>query len=259
MRFLDSIYYLEGRSRPLGLQDARDDGAQGAGHDEDDTQQHIKGDLLPVEPPGQDGRQGGFEEVDQGDHAGRLVLHGQEVGAEADARHAGGDVEHVGQVLQGVTGQQGDVGEGGQPGGVDGGGNGRNVAHPDEDQDDQTAEQKAEAGDHRSAVPSHLFFAHDPVDGEQDGGRQGQDHPHGVQLGVEGVDDGDGSRHLQHQGGDVPHVDGLAQEQEGQEGDEHRVTAEQHRHHPGVGVVDRELIDGHADGDAHQAQQGKIA
>ena len=132
------------------------------------------------------------------------------------------------------------------------------MGEADEHQDDHTAEQESKAGDHRAPELGHFFLSHDPVNGKQDGGRQGQHHAEGVQTGLKGVDDGHGPQHLQHQSGDVAAPDGLAQEQKCQEGDEHRVAAEQDGHYPGVHVVHRQLINRHTDGDAHQAQQGEI-
>ena len=58
---------------PLGLDHPRHNGAEGARHDQNDPQQHIQRDLLPVEGPGQHRGQGWLEEIDQRDNTGRLV------------------------------------------------------------------------------------------------------------------------------------------------------------------------------------------
>ena len=128
-----------------------------------------------------------------------------------------------------------------------------------EDQDNQTAEQEAEAGHHGTAVLRALFLAHDPVDREEQGGEQGQKDAPQVEPGVEGIDDGDGARNLQDKGRNVAPQNGLTQHKEGQEGDKDRVAAEEHSYHGRVGVVDRQVEDGHAQGDAGEAQKGEVA
>lgn len=243
----------------FGLQNAGNDGTQGARHNEHNAQQHVGRDDLPVEQPGQDGGQGGLEEVDQGDHAGGLILHSQEVGAEADSSHTGGDEEHIGEVLQGVARQNGDVGEGGQLGVNQGLGHRRDVGDENKDQHDEAAEQKTEAGHHRAAVLRALFLAQYAVDGEQQGGQQGQKDTPQVEPGVEGIDDGNGARNLQYEGGNIAPQNGLPQHKEGKKRDKHRVAAEEHGHHGGVGVIDGQMEDGHAQGDAGEAKKGKVA
>ena len=134
-----------------------------------------------MELPGQHRGQRRLEKVDQGDHAGGELLHGEEVAAEADPRHPHGHIQNVGQVFQGVPRQDGDAGELLQTGGRHPLGHRRDMGKQDQPQNDQAAEQEAEAGDHRAAVLCHPPLAQHAVQGEQQGGQQGQPHPEGVQ------------------------------------------------------------------------------
>lgn len=161
----------------------------------------------------------------------RLVFHSQEVGAEAHAGHAGRDIEHIGQVLEGIALQNGDLGKGGQTDGLEESRHGGDMGDQDKAENDDAPEEEAEAGDHRAPVLRTLSFAHHPVDGEQHSGAQGQSYAHHVQLDMQGVDNGQGPQDLQTQGCQMAPLDGLLQDHEGKKGNKALGAAEQDRHH----------------------------
>ena len=106
--------------------------------------------------------------------------------------------------MQGVPREDRDVGKLAEPSPGEHLSQGGNVGQENEHQQNQAAKEEAEAGDYCPAVLGALALAHDSVEGEQNGGQQSQPCPQQIHRGLEGIDNGDGARHLQHQSSNMP-------------------------------------------------------
>ena len=234
-----------------------DHGDLGGHEHEADTGPHVPGDFLAKDQHGQDGRQHGLEEEDQRALHGGGGFHAHEVAGIAARGDENADIEHVEEVARGIAAEEGHGGEHGQTGGLQGIGHGGDVADEHEDDHLGAGGQAAEAGDGHAGVLGALLFAQHGIKGEGGGREQHQRDAHGIERGVQRIDDDEGGRHFHDQGGDVLGPDVGAQDEIGEGQHQHGVAAEQHADHRGRGVKDGHLVEHHAHHQAHEAEPGK--
>ena len=117
--------------------------------------------------------------------------------------------------------------------------------------------RKTAAGDHDGAHLGGLPLAQHGVQGEEQGGQDGQHHAEKAAAPAPQDGDGQNPQHLQHQGQDVVPPDGLPEKQEGQNRDKDGVAGEDHRHHIGVAADQGQLVEHHGQGHAEEPGDGE--
>ena len=132
-------------------------------HNEWYANEHTLDNLFSVDHPSQDGRQGGFKEINQRHYTGRLVLHSQKISTESNACYTNRDKEDVGQIFQRIAREDGDIGKTVQASSLENIGYCGDMGYQNEDQHNKTAKHEAETGNHRPAILSYLTFAHHPI------------------------------------------------------------------------------------------------
>ena len=188
---------------------------------------------------------------------GAGLLNGEHVEHIAQAGAHDADEQEVGQALEIDPLEQGDVLEHIQPHRPVEGRHRAGVAQEKEHQQLHTAEEEAAAGDHDGAHLGGLPLAQHGVQGEEQGGQDGQHHAEEAAAPAPQDGDGQNPQHLQHQGQDVVPPDALPEEQEGQNRDKDGVAGEDHRHHIGVAADQGQLVEHHGQGHAEEPGDGE--